>query len=300
MKHLFLLLILASIKVHAQNIVTNFPFVQGSNNECTIESITLTNTQTIVVLRVPKKYKSASISSSTVLVPSSVWDINLARKAQADPDVYKRYVPGYDSVYKDAIRRHEEGLKAMSNAGFLIRSLGNAEFNQYYKAKKGTDYFNFTMYFDRVPYGYNDVYIRELIKTGWEWYGIRINNPYPNVPMTSYNCDNIKEKILNQNDGITGIYEGLTDNKYNLGCIKENGVYKLIFLGCEMNMPHWRVGEVKAILRPTATKNIFKAEWYMGNKTKDNSTLVTFTIGRMNTVINGKEDVYLKMYPTAN
>jgi hypothetical protein len=67
-----------------------------------------------------------------------------------------------------------------------------------------------------------------------------------------------------------------------------------------MNMPHWRVGEIKAILRPTATSNIFKAEWYMANKTKDKSTLVTFSTGRMNTVINGKEDVYLKMYPIAN
>ena len=130
--------------------------------------------------------------------------------------------------------------------------------------------------------------------------GIRINNPYPNVPSIGLNEGQIKQKIDSQNDGIVGIYEGFSDNKYKLACIKDGDDYKLIYMGSQETLNQWRFGDVKAVLRASATPGFFKVNWYMANKTVNTDVYAMFEGGSMKIVINGDEDGYLKMYPTSS
>ena len=66
---------------------------------------------------------------------------------------------------------------------------------------------------------------------GFEWYGIKVNNPYPTVVNTGYNETSVKTIIDSQNDGIVGIYQGVTqdDNQYKLACYKDGESYKLVY-----------------------------------------------------------------------
>lgn len=278
------------------------PSVQSKNNDGVIESITLTGKETIVKIRFPKQKTSGGwvrFSSATVLVPVDAWDISNARKSRL---VYPEFAPSAQlaNLYADAIRRIKEGRQTMSEEGFLIRSLGNDQLDTKYKTTISDTYFE--LHFDRLPVGAENVYIRELSDGGFEWYGIHVNNPYPSVENLGYNENSIKSVIDQQNDGIVGIYQGLTqtNNQYSLGCIKHNGTYKLIYLGSREKMPQWRIGDVKAILTPTATPTTYKMEWRMANKTSNSDCYVVFEGNSMKTFVNGDDDGYLKMYPTSS
>ena len=120
----------------------------------------------------------------------------------------------------------------------------------------------------------------------------------PQVPNIGLDEIQLKQKIYTQNDGIVGIYEGASGNKYRLACIKDSDEYKLIYLGSKEPLYQWRFGDVKAFLRPSATLGIFKANWYMDNKTSNSDCYIIFDDGSMKTIIDNDEDFYLKMYPT--
>ena len=282
---------------------TYSPTLKSRNNQCVIEKVQLTDDETIVTIKVPRSKQWGGwvrFSSATVLVPTDAWDINDARRSKLDfPD----FVPSseYAQLYADAIRRIKEGRKTMSEAGFLIRSLGADQLDTKYKInEKGRDFYYFELHFDRLPYGCENAYIRELSDGGFEWVGIQIKNPYPSVPNIGLNEIEIKQKIDKQNDGIVGIYEGFSDNKYKLACIKDGTEYKLIYMGSEETLRQWRIGDVKAILRTSATPGFFKANWYMADKTVNTDVYAVFEGGSMKIVIDGDEDGYLKMYPISN
>lgn len=282
---------------------TYSPTLKSRNNQCVIEKVQLTDDETIVTIKVPRSKQWGGwvrFSSATVLVPTDAWDITDARRSKLDfPD----FVPSseYAQLYADAIRRIKEGRKTMSEAGFLIRSLGVDQLDTKYKInEKGRDFYYFELHFDRLPYGCENVYIRELADGGFEWVGIQIKNPYPSVPNIGLNEIEIKQKIDNQNDGIVGVYEGFSDNKYKLACIKDGTEYKLIYMGSEETLRQWRIGDVKAILRTSATPGFFKANWYMADKTVNTDVYAIFEGGSMKIVIDGDEDGYLKMYPISN
>lgn len=282
---------------------TYSPTLKSRNNQCTIEKVQLTNDETIVTIKVPRSKQWGGwvrFSSATVLVPTDAWNINDARRSKLDfPD----FIPSseYAQLYADAIRRTKEGRQTMSEAGFLIRSLGADQLDTKYKInEKGRDFYYFELHFDRLPYGCENVYIRELADGGFEWVGIQINNPYPNVPNIGLNEIELKRKIDNQNDGIVGIYEGFSENKYKLACIKDGNEYKLIYLGGSEILKQWRLGDVKAVLRTSATPGFFKVNWYMADKTINTDAYAMFEGGSMKIVIDGDENGYLKMYPTSS
>lgn len=282
---------------------TYSPTLKSRNNQCTIEKVQLTNDETIVTIKVPRSKQWGGwvrFSSATVLVPTDAWNINDARRLKLDfPD----FIPSseYAQLYADAIRRIKEWRQIMSEAGFLIRSLGADQLDTKYKTnEKGRDFYYFELHFDRLPYGCENVYIRELADGGFEWVGIQINNPYPNVPNIGLNEIELKRKIDNQNDGIVGIYEGFSENKYKLACIKDGNEYKLIYLGGSEILKQWRLGDVKAVLRTSATPGFFKVNWYMADKTINTDAYAMFEGGSMKIVIDGDENGYLKMYPTSS
>jgi hypothetical protein len=122
------------------------------------------------------------------------------------------------------------------------------------------------------------------------------------VPNIGLNEVQIKQRIDSQNDGIVGIYEGFSDNKnkYKLACIKDGDEYKLIYMGSHEQLNQWHFGDVKAILRTSATHGFFKVNWYMANKTINTDVYAMFEGGSMKIVIDDEEDGYLKMYPTSS
>ena len=277
------------------------PSVQSSNNDGTITEVKLTSTETIIKIRFPKSNRIGGwvmFNSATVLVPCEAWNIQDARRSSLSV-VGLRPVSGYEQLYVDAMRRIREGRQIMSDNGWLIRGLGADQLDTQYKTTKGDTYFE--LHFDRVPKGIEYLYLRELVSEGFEWYGIRINNPFPTVANLGYTEESIKTIIDEQNDGIVGIYQGLTrdDNQYKLGCVKNEGNYKFVFLSCKTNLPHWKTGEVKAVLHPTANPATFQLEWYMADKTINSDCYVVFDGATMKVFVDNKEEGYIKMYPTA-
>lgn len=85
---------------------------------------------------------------------------------------------------------------------------------------------------------------------GYSFRNYTINNP--NTNKTSFSEYSVKQNVDENNDGICGIYEGFDNQGYKLGCVKQNGTYYLIYLGDKDNMSWWQVGDVKAVLRPSA------------------------------------------------
>lgn len=304
---LIALVMLLSVELNAQT--TYNPAVRSKNNNCTITSVSITGNYTVVKILVPSSYRSASISNVTVLVPDEEWPISSARASSIDLSDF----PGFGSssamnqLLAQKVNECREAKQYMSDRGWLIRSLGNDEFDtKYHAARTRTprgwrinDSFEFTLYFDALPPGIEHFYIRELKQGGWEWVGITINNPRQSSLVTDYNTFSIKSKIDEDNDGITGIYEGtnVEGNRYTLGCIKDGAQYKLIYLQSVETMPNWKAGEVKCILHPTATNGLYRGDWYLANKKIDTNCFISFTGSLMSVLLDGDKEEYVKMYP---
>lgn len=265
------------------------PKVRYSNSSCTIEMVELTEDETIVTVQAPRLSGLDAflgggwirISSKTIIMPTNNWSIKDARILAS----------GY------CINESSE-LKALNKDGWLIRGLGDdLKLDTKYKiTDKKYDFYYLDLHFNRLPYGCEDFYIIELEPDGFEWTGIQIKNPYPEVPNIGLNEIEIKKSIDETKDGIVGIYEGFEGNKYKLACIKDSGEYKLVYLGAVSKMRQWNLGDVKAKLRPTAKYGFFKADWYNADKSLSTDVYVMFSGGEMK-VNDGFESHYLKMYP---
>ena len=127
-----------------------------------------------------------------------------------------------------------------------------------------------------------------------------INNPRKNY--SNINTEYLaKKNIDTNNDGICGIYEQIAgEQNYKLACIKENGQHKLIYLSSSTGLSWWQPGDIKANLR-TSASGIFKADWFMANKSINKDAYLVFdglsmTLN-MPTGTDPGETKYLKMYP---
>lgn len=169
---------------------------------------------------------------------------------------------------------------------------------------------NYTLYlyFGKIGSGTESIDIEENCDGGKFWKGISLKLPTHTQRNTNtysrkntFSESQIKQQIIGNNDGITGIYEAIGNNGYKLACTKEGENYKLTYISAKTNYySAWQPGDTKAILRPSATYGVFKATWYMANKSANNDALIMFDGASMKTYIAGEEDYYLKMYPTAS
>ena len=127
-----------------------------------------------------------------------------------------------------------------------------------------------------------------------------INNPLTHSIRDEGYC---KVNADHNNDGICGIYEEIGGNKYRLACIKEEGKYYLLYIGCSNRLTWWFQGDLKAYLEESATLGAFKANWIMRDKTRNDDAYVIFDGKVMKSFLpNSKpsESTYMKMYPTAS
>lgn len=115
-----------------------------------------------------------------------------------------------------------------------------------------------------------------------------------------------KEKLMehwNKNgvSDIEGIYEKVGKNlEYNLAVLKTKDDYSIIYLS-GANGTTWGEGDLKAKLQKTAQFGLFKANWFMLNKTENKDIILTFKQATMSCISETgetKEDLYIKIYPT--
>ena len=125
---------------------------------------------------------------------------------------------------------------------------------------------------------------------------------FANTPTTQYDENAAKTLIEKQKDEVVGIYEAVNLNGFKLACLKDEDTYKLIFLSSTKDFVNnnWRTGDVKAILRSSAERGIFKSdEWYLDDKSVVKNVYIFFDGGSMKIQMGVKEYLFLKMYPTA-
>jgi S1-C subfamily serine protease len=115
-----------------------------------------------------------------------------------------------------------------------------------------------------------------------------------------------KEKLMEQwkKNGVSeieGIYEKVGKNlEYNLAVLKTKDEYSIIYLSGAKGTT-WVEGDLKAKLQKTAQFGLFKANWFMLNKTENKDIILTFKQATMSCISETgetKEDLYIKIYPT--
>jgi S1-C subfamily serine protease len=123
-------------------------------------------------------------------------------------------------------------------------------------------------------------------------------------PTTTWNEYSLKSHWTSKGaDPVEGIYENAvrTENspKYKLGLIKSDAGYNLIYLSGAVQ-PGWKVGDIKAYLTKTATPNLYKVKYFMGDKSLNEDLYIGFESGLMKVIwTDRQENLYLKLYPTS-
>lgn len=287
--------------------ITYNPTVRSKNNPCIIEKVEIADKDMIVYLKIPSKaYRGVSISDATIRFPTNEEVLNLWGNPKFILDL--RYYENMGSggnieLYKSVLNTVRQRRDEFRNAGLMIKKLGgDRKLSTYYRLNRKVDYETWILYFEPLPVGIEDISIRELNENGWEWIGIKINNPYPTVQNTGYNETSIKSVIDSQNDGIVGIYKSVSQetNQYKLACYKDGSTYKLVYLDSKEKLPQWKIGDVKATLTPTATPTMYSSAWRMADKTLNSDCYVKFEGNAMKTFVDGDEELYIKLYPTAD
>lgn len=302
-KRLIILFIFTCLFVVLQGQVTYSPSVKSKNNDGVIESVTITDSETIVRIRYPKQYQVGSwvsFSSNTIMCPMDEFKLSDLRSINLVSPSTDMISYGYADLYKQRKKEYNETRQILWDYGYLIRSLGDNELDTRYIATKSDTFWE--LHFGKMPVGATTFVIRELISDGFEWTDIVINNPYPIVQRISMNEEQIKESITDCNDGIVGIYESLVGNKYRLACIKDGNIYKLIYLSSGVLLNQWSFGDIKAILEPSATYGLFKVKWHMVDKIVSDGLLV-FNGSMMSVTIEkggGATEDYIKMFPSTD
>lgn len=154
----------------------------------------------------------------------------------------------------------------------------------------------------------------------FKWYGNKIG-PYisagsqvaldyvfvgEKIPHPTTNWDEYSLKTHWTSEGadpIEGIYENAVKSenspKYKLGLIKSNGGYDLIYLN-GADISDWKKGDIKAYLTKTATPNLYKVKYFMGDKSLSEDLYIGFESGLMKVIwTDRQENLYLKLYPTS-
>lgn len=153
--------------------------------------------------------------------------------------------------------------------------------------------------FSLIDYGSDDY----PPKRGYSFHNYILDNPNTGnntKANTSWVESDIMQYADEHNDGICGIYEGIDYPSYKLGVIKLDNTYRIIFLNSKEYMEEWVAGDIKAVLRPSATKGLFKGDWIMANKRINSDCYFIFDGISMKKLMNKEEYIYIKMYPTSS
>ena len=285
MNKLLILLFLFTLSVNSQvntKVVTEKPNVRYTNvSNVIINTIQLEQNKTFILLEVwktkPDKYQSwISFSSNTYLVDN----VNFNRYKIQDITTHDRNIELDEKI-------------SIAN-GNIYGPVGTKDSRVYFIG----------LFFPPLPSGVENISIKEEINgDGFVWSGITINNPDKSIT-TNWNESKLKNHWKNNGvDNIEGIYENTASSndqpKYKLAIVKNSNSYETIYLSGANDL-RWNEGDVKAILKSTATTGLFSTNWYMGDKVLNNNVYTSFENGFMKVVWTdgNPESLYLKLYPT--
>lgn len=307
-------LIITNIICKGQEYITDYPLVTNFNCKyCKVTKVIVGEKDTKILIQVTGQRSGnqwVSFSRWTVLFAyNDGVDVAKLRSIDLNIPTPENSDPGYLAIWKRVVEQRKS-LQAQAVEVYgdrLIKNLGNKQFDTKYsiKSKEG-QVFEFWLTFGKLTPGVERIDIIELVEDGFEWFGIAIKNP-DNSPKTQWNEISLKlnwEK--NGLDANEGIYEiAVKDNspKYKLALKydKISDKYDLIYLsGADDDL--WKTGDIKAYITKTASPNLFKVKWYMGNKTISEDLYISFDQGIMKVIwTDGEpENIYLKLYPTAS
>lgn len=170
---------------------------------------------------------------------------------------------------------------------YRIREFEDFELDKQYDIGRKRTESEFNLIFHRIAPGIELINIDIPSENGslaYRWKRVGIKNP-DDHPKTNWSEYKLKAHWLkNGADQFEGIYENTANMgkspKYKLSLKKEANGYNLIY---ESGAAHltWRTGDIKAFLTETATPNLFKAVWYMSNKTPNENLYISFEAGIM-------------------
>ena len=129
---------------------------------------------------------------------------------------------------------------------------------------------------------------------------LSIQQPNDDLPSTNYTESSLK-KIWEENGlehPIEGIYERVSGKDmpgYKLAVKNTENELKVIYLDGNYSQG-WRTGDVKALLEPTATPNLYTSEWLMGSKKSVEKPIIGFSFGLME-CSGDIESTFIKTYP---
>lgn len=163
---------------------------------------------------------------------------------------------------------------------------------------------NFVLMFPMIPVGITKVNVIEkpIGKRSFKWLGITINprRKEPKVPFIG-NKGYVEELISKSSNPYSGLYEEITEgsNGYHLAFVSKNDSSYLIYMGSDYEVGSWKIGEVKAVLRGSALNSLYKADWYLADKTK-RSAIISFDNGLLRAKIEDVDDevVFIPMGET--
>ncbi len=154
--------------------------------------------------------------------------------------------------------------------------------------------------FPSIPKGVRKI---NLIEEGkWKWYGINITpRADVDVKQIATTEEEINRLIANSKNSYAGMYEQLSSTEtspaiYRLAFVQNDEGTFLVYVGSTNTIGTWKCGETKAVLRPTVSKSIYKADWYMGDKTLS-SAVITFEGATMKLHVdnNSSDNFFVRM-----
>ena len=274
MKRLFLGLLVVLIHFSTFGQVNTLqPSVGSANSSAEILAVTVTDNATIVVINFYDVFMAGnswvSISSSTTL-------------SYSDPTT-KQTV----SIPAMEIRRGENFIASLFDQKYTVLDFGSVPAQPM-----------FQIVFGPIPPGVNSISISENVRRGLMWSGIRIN------PRQVYSCpslgpnvtkNDINDLISNTNNPFRGYYESI-DNDYNyqLALLNHNGSLVLVYVSDTDTVGTWETGDVMATMRQSSSPSVYKADWYLADKSSTNS-IISFDEGIMSVRIDGEIFTFIKM-----
>lgn len=302
------------------------PRVGSQNNNAKISRIELTEQYIIVHLLVPSSTDKKAVyrvSSGTIIIPDLPEYVDAVNESLDEPfyldegdllEMAKTLAMNTNNPYftrdivnasKKLIENSNEMRKVYKKLGLLIVGAGNEKMDtEYLLYSKEPTSWHFTMYFNRkaLPVGCSQFSIKEIRSISfnpkkWESIIFEMPCPYHIKDHTNTSEMAIERTIDNEDDGIVGIYEDVSDGRNKVGVVKYGSSYRILYISGSNNRC-WETGHVKADLRPTATAGLYKGKWYMTDFSDNNSCMFTFDGMKMDIVVDDQKMMFIKMYPT--
>ncbi|MBP5548046.1 MAG: trypsin-like peptidase domain-containing protein [Bacteroidales bacterium] len=189
--------------------------------------------------------------------------------------------------YLNPVNKETEKIKII-NSDVTIRGEGFSK----------CDVFKLT--FPTLPEGVNVINLIE--PNGVRYYGVHIFpvNYKTLIGETTHRVatsdKDLKKLVDSSTATISGYYEMLTEDGCKIAVVQSKDSIFAVYAGQDKgDSGSWKIGEVKALLRPMAISNAYKALWFTKDKTKETAIITFDAISMTVSFNNDNTNVYVKM-----